>query len=241
MTKRTDWAVVLDVDGTLTPKGAGALVKAVDDHGLPAKANEEMIALRAHYTPKARAGLLSHGDEMAWLRKTFDVYVSHRLTRQVWQSALDAIALREGAIEALQQLVAERVPTASISYGCADFIEYLFLRHGVRCDAIYAGRLVHDGDLVVGYDMTSLVIPAHKGDRSRHFADTHGVPHDRLIGVGDTGGDRFLGHEKDHRIGIAETEEDEKSLRNVGAMGEIHVSRTFHPVFASIKRRIGLP
>ncbi len=240
MTRRTDWAVVFDVDGTLTPKKAGALVKLVDDHALPESANAEMIALRAHYTPMAVAGRLSHADEMAWLRKTFDVYIAHGLTSRIWRSALDKIELRPGVVEGLKELLQAGVPLAAISYGCADFIEHLFARHGVRFDAVYAGRLRHDEDLVVGYDMTSLVIPAHKGDRSRHFADTHGVPHVKLIGVGDTGGDRLLGHDKEHRIGIAETSEEHLKLHGLDIMGEIHVTETFDPVLASIKRRIGL-
>ncbi|WKZ29569.1 MAG: haloacid dehalogenase-like hydrolase [Patescibacteria group bacterium] len=241
MIRRADWGITSDVDGTLTPVKSGALVKVVDDHALPESANDEMIALRAYYTPMAKAGRLTPADQMAWLYKTFDVYIEHGLTRQAWQAALDTVEVREGVIEAYLFCAVENIPFAAVSYGCADFIEYLFARHGVHFDAIYAGRLVHDGDVVVGYDKTSLVIPEHKGDRSRHFADTHGIPHERLIGVGDTGGDKLIGHEKEHRIGIVETPEDEEKLRMLDVMGEIHVSLTFDPVLESIKRRLGLP
>ncbi len=241
MLRLAGWGVVSDIDGTLTKVKSGALVKVVDNHALPESANAEMVAIREYYTPRAKAGQLPSGDQIAWLYKTFDVYVEHGLTRHAWRSAIDTVEVREGAVEALTFLASEGVPIAAVSYGCADFIEYLFARHGVRFDAVYAGRLVHDGDLVVGYDKTSLVIPDHKGDRSRHFADTHGIPHERLIGVGDTGGDKLIGHEKAHRIGIVETPEDEAKLRALDAMGEIHVSLTFHPVLESIKRRVGLP
>ncbi len=241
MPARNDWAAVFDVDGTLLPKKAGALWKVVDDHALPEEANAEMIELRERFTPMAVGGNLPERIQMLWLRKTFDIYVKHRLTRQAWQTAIDAVMPREGAVDALLEIVQAGIPFGAISYGCADFIEYLFQRHGVRFDAVYAGRLVHDGDVVVGYDLASLVIPAHKGERSRHFADIHEVPHEKLIGVGDTGGDQLLGHLKEHRIGIVETEKQHEELRKIDAMGEIHVTETFHPVLASIKKRIGLP
>lgn len=241
MTRRTDWAVVSDVDGTLVPKRNGALVKIVDDGVLPESANIELVALRAHYLAKIAAGLLTHLDEMIWLQKTLEMYVQHRVTRQAGQSALDGVALRDGVVETFRLLADAGVPVAAISHGCADFVEYVLGRHGLRLDAVYACRLVHDGDVVIGYDTTSIVVPAYKGDRSRHFADTQGVPHEGLIAVGDTHGDRFLGHEKDHRIGIAETEEDEQRLHATGAMGEVHRSETFHPILDSIKRRLGLP
>ena len=64
---------------------------------------------------------------------------------------------------------------------------------------------------------------------------------DAKLGVGDTGGDQLLGHLKEHRIGIVETEKQHEELRKIDAMGEIHVTETFHPVLASIKKRIGLP
>ncbi len=241
MTRRTDWAVVSDVDGTLVPKRNGALVKIVDDGVLPEDANTQLVAMRAHYLSKIAAGLLSHLDEMVWLQKTLEMYVRYGVTRQAWQASLDAVALRDGVIKTFQLLADAGIPTAAISHGCADFIEYVLERHGLRLNAVYACRLVYAGDVVVGYDMTSIVVPAYKGDRSRHFADTHGVPHEGLIAIGDTHGDRFLGHEKHHRIGIAETEEDEQRLHALGAMGEVHRSDTFHPILDSIKRRLGLP
>jgi len=241
MTRPEDWAIASDVDGTWTPKSVGALVKLVDDHALPESANEEMIALRELYTPKAIAGLLSQEDEMHWLLRTLDVYVHHGLTRTAWQTALEGVATRPGVAETFAWCAAVGIPTCAISYGVADFVEFIASRNGVKIDAVYAARLVHDGDLVVGYDDATLIVPERKGERSRHFADSRGVAHDRLIGIGDTGGDKLIGHLAEHRIGIAENDEQAAKLHALGAMGEIHVGMSFDPVLASIKRRTGLP
>ena len=111
MSRRIDWAVVTDVDGTLVPKRNGALVKIVDDGVLPESANTELVALRAHYLAKIAAGLLSHLDEMIWLQKTLEMYVSHGVTRQTWQSALDAVVLRDGVAETFSVLASAGIPT----------------------------------------------------------------------------------------------------------------------------------
>jgi phosphoserine phosphatase len=236
-----NWLFASDVDGTWTTKKQTALVQVVDDYALPPEANAEMIALRARFTTPASAGRLTPEQEMEWLQRTLDMYVTHRLTRQAWQAALDNVVLREGVVETYAWCVSVGLRTCAVSYGCADFVEYIAMRHGLQIDAVYAGRLIHDGDLVVGYIEETLTIPEQKGERSRHFADLHGVPHERLIGAGDTGGDRHIGHLKEHRIGIAETDEAAEKLRALDIMGEVHVTNSFHPVLDSIKRRIGLP
>lgn len=236
-----NWLFASDVDGTWTARSQTALVQVVDDYALPPEANAEMVALRKQFTAPASAGCLTPEQEMEWLRKTLDAYVTYQLTRQAWQAALDRVVLREGVVETYAWCASVGLRVCAVSYGCADFIEYVAARHGLQIDAIYAGRLIHDGDLVVEYEEETLTIPAQKGERSRHFADLHGVPHERLIAVGDTGGDRHIGHLKEHRIGIAETDEAAERLRMLEIMGEIHVTDSFFPVLDSIKRRIGLP
>lgn len=234
------WLFASDVDGTWTARSQTALVQVVSDYALPSEANTEMISLRKRFMARASDGRLTPEEEMEWLQKTLGAYGAHRLTRQAWQAALDRVILRAGVVETYAWCAMVGLRACAISYGCADFIEYVARRHGIRIDAVYAGRLIHDdNDIVVGYAEETLTIPAQKGERSRHFADTHGVPHERVIAVGDTGGDRHIGHLKEHRIGIAETGEIAERLRALDIMGEIHVTDSFFPVLDSIKRRIG--
>ena len=236
------WGFVSDVDGTWTHRQLGALVRVVDDRVLPPAANRQLIKLREQYSPLGRLGRLTREQEIDWLRRTLDLYITHRVTRSAWQAALADVGVRAGLAETYAWCAAVGMPSCAVSFGCADFIEYVAARNGVRLDAVYASRLQYDEDgVVVGYDEASILIPEEKGVWSRRFADERGIAHDRLIGVGDTGGDRHIGHLQEHRLGIAESEEDAESLRGLGIMGEVHVSMTFDPILAAIKRRVGLP
>lgn len=240
MARRNDWAVVVDVDGTLTRKASGALCNVVDSHALHPDGCRELAELRERFKPLAIAGKLSYKDELFWLKETFRVYAAYGLRRFGWQRAIDGVELREGVVEAFAWLASHGIPVAAISYGCADFVERLLRRHGLAADAVYAGRLRHEGELMVGADITTFVVPAFKGDRSKHFADVHDVPHERLIAIGDSGGDRGLGHLAENRFLIAEKHEEAEMLRALG-VAEVCLTETFHPALDFLRRRTGLP
>jgi phosphoserine phosphatase len=237
----TGWVAVLDIDGTVTHKETGALWNVVDRAALHPDGSQELAKLRERFRPAAIAGTLTVTEELFWLRETFRIYVDYGLTRSGWEAAVDTVEIREGILEAFAWFVRHGIPVAAVSYGCADFIERLAARHGIAFDAIYAGRLRHDGDLVVGADVPTFVVPAFKGERSRHFALVHGVDNDRILAVGDTGGDRKLGHLKRNRFFLAKHDEEAEMLRNLGAAHEVQVTRSFEPALDFLKKRTGLP
>lgn len=240
MNGRNEWAVVVDVDGTLTRKTTGALCNVVDNAALHADGRQELAGLRARFKPLAIAGTLSYKDELFWLKETFRIYADYGLSRSGWERAVDGVELREGVTEAFAWMASHGIPVAAISFGCADFVERLLDRHGLKAEAVYAGRLRHEGDLMVGADIASFVVPAFKGDRSKHFADVHDVPHERLIAIGDSGGDRGLGHLAENRFLIAEKPDEAEMLRKLG-VAEVCLTDTFHPALDFLRIRTGLP
>jgi phosphoserine phosphatase len=246
MSKRNDWAVVLDLDGTLIPKTTGALMRLVADllAGLDPEARREVERIRATYSGMFVSGRLSDEEYRAWLLEEFMSYVRFGLTRAGWRSAIAHIRVREGVVELVQALHAAGVPTCVVSAASADFAEYVLAENGILhlLDAVHAGRLLHDdADAVIGWEETSLVTVGNKGEWSRRFADRHGVPHERILAVGDSPGDLTIGHLRVHRIVIAETEDEATVLQGLGFAEEVIVTDSFEPVAAWIRRRIGLP
>ncbi len=237
---KDQWVIVTDVDGTLTAPTQGALVRIVIERHMPPETVSEMNALRERYMGPVAAGALSAKEELVWLQRTFQAYVRHGLHRRAWEEALEEVKFRDEAVEMLHWCSRHEIPVAAVSYGCADFIEFVAKRNGISFSRVYAGRLMHADSVVIGYEEGSLTTPAVKGVCSRDFADKCGVPYKRIIAIGDTGGDRYLGHLKEQRLGIAETEACASELRALGIMDEVHVG-TFRPVLSSIQRRIGLP
>ncbi|HTK60372.1 MAG TPA: HAD family hydrolase [Candidatus Baltobacteraceae bacterium] len=244
MPKRRDWAVVLDLDGTLIPKAMGALMRLVADFGLGAEARDEVGRIRAAYSGMFNAGQLSDAQYRAWLLEEFATYVRFNLKREAWRAAIAHVRLREGVLDLIRDLHAAGIPVCVVSAASADFAEYVLETNGVlhMLDAVYAGRLVHDqDDVVVGWDDGTLVTVGNKGFWSRAFADGHGVPHERIIAVGDSPGDFTIGHLRSHRLLIAETHDEALVLLGLDFAEEVIITVSFEPVAAWIRRRVGLP
>jgi len=244
MSKRRDWAVVLDLDGTLIPKTMGALMRLVADFGLVAEARQEVARIRAAYSGMFNAGKLSDAEYRAWLLEEFASYVRFSLKREAWRAALAHVRLREGVMELIRDLHAADIPVCVVSAAAADFAEHVLEANGVlhMLDAVYAGRLLHDqDDVVIGWDEGSLVTVGNKGFWSRAFADGYGVPHERIIAVGDSPGDFTIGHLRSHRILIAETDGEALVLLGLDFAEEVIITESFEPVAAWIRRRVGLP
>jgi len=243
MSERPRYGVVLDFDGTLTPKSLGSLFRVVDTHALPPEAEPDFKVLRERYNPLAETGKLSAELQQEWLAETFEIYIRHRLTREAWQLAIaSALTLRPGSVGALVALHAAGVPTAIVSYGSIDFIEHALEIEGIDelVSEIYATRMRHDAaGLVVGYDRETFVTQENKGEWSLRFAEAHGILPENLLAVGDTAGDRYLGHLKEHRFGIAKDEADREKIAPY--MGETAVSDDFHDARAWLSARLGLP
>jgi phosphoserine phosphatase len=243
MSARPRHGVVLDCDGTLTPKKLVSLFQIVDTHALPPAAEPDFKTLRDRYIPLASVGKLSAALQEEWLAETFEIYIRHKLTRAGWMEAISrAIAWRPGAIETLAALRFFRVPTAIVSYGSTDFIEHALVLAGAdeSIAEIYATRMRHGHDgLVVGYDRETFVTQDNKGDWSRRFAEKRGIALENLLSVGDTAGDRHLGHLQENRFGIAKDEAEREKIAPY--MGETVVSDDFSQARAWLSDKLGLP
>lgn len=241
MSNKKRCAVVFDFDGTLVHKH-GSLCRTVDDAALSPEANQEMIRLRGQCLDLAISGLLTPEKEADWLTRTLDAYVNDGLTPERARSVLENVTLRPGAKECLEWLHGEGIPIAVVSYGVMPFIDTVLRTNGARTcvNRIYATELAVSSETgrFSSYDATSLVLPINKGECSRHFADVHGIPHDHLIAVGDSGGDKFLGHLKERRIGIAK--DATEAAKFASHMGEVVITEDFAPVTAWLRRTIDL-
>jgi len=243
MSARPRFGVVLDCDGTLTPKSLISLFHVVDTRALPPEAEPDFKTLREKYIPLASVGKLTPEIQMEWLAETFEIYIRHKLTRAGWMEAIArAIDWRPGALETLAAMRFFRVPTAIVSYGSTDFIEHALLVAGADTwiSEIYATRMRHDLDgFVFGYDRDTFVTQDNKGEWSRRFAQAYGIPLENLLAVGDTAGDRHLGHLKENRFGIAKDEEERAKIAPY--MGETVVADDFSAARAWLSDKLGLP
>lgn len=245
MPSRNDWAVVLDMDGTLIPKDAGALMRLMtdllaDSHD---EARKDVERIRGAYASMFTAGYLSDDEYRAWLLEEFRLYVRYGLHRDAWRTVTSRVPLKDEAAETVRALHAAGIPTCVISAASADFAEHVLEMHGLlpHVDAVYAGRLIHHDDVIVGWEDTTIVSVGNKGDWSRHFADAHGVPHERILAVGDSPGDATIGHLKEHRLLLAKDDEEAAVLRSLGFADEIIVTHSFGPAADWLRNRIGLP
>lgn len=224
------WAVVLDFDGTLTPKSWVSLFNVVDKSGcLPKDIADQGLAMRERYLPKMKAGGLTRQEEYQWFDETIALYVRAGLTMEKIKEVLAPVKIRNGVNKFLDFIKTYNVPVAIVSYGVKQFISAVLDNNIAVVDEIYSADLiVSENGLVTGYHPKTAVFPYTKGDFSRQFADCHGVPHENILAIGDSGGDATLGHLKENRLGIAKDEQEEKKLEQF--MGGVVVTENFEPV-----------
>lgn len=239
------WVVVFDFDGTLTPKPpkGKSLFVAIDEGVLPPEGQTIQQELFNYYIAKARAGTMTPIEDEAWLLESVKNYIRYGLTIEKARVALENIPLRPGVRECLEMLQREGVPTAIVSYGVAPLVELVLERHNIPVPGLIhkvcAVRLTaHEETGFTGYDKSTVVLQSTKGEWSRHFADLHGVPHDNILAVGDTGGDRLLGHLKENRLALANDEAHAAEIAPF--MGEVIVTDDFSPVTAWLRSKMGL-
>ena len=243
--KKKKRVVVFDFDGTLThkpPKGKSLFV-AIDEGVLSPEGQAAQQKLFNHYIAKAQTGTMTAGEDEAWLLQSIENYILYGVTPEKARAALAAVVLRPGVIECLEMLRQEQIPVAIVSYGIAPLIELVLERHNIAVPGlihkVYAARLTaHPERGYTGYDRSTVVLQSTKGDWSRHFADLHDVPHADILAVGDTGGDRRLGHLKKNRLAIAGDAAHAKEISPF--MGRVIVTDDFHPVTAWLRSKIGL-
>lgn len=232
------FVVVCDFDGTLTPKSVNSLFDVMDGM-LTKEASARAVAMRDGYLPKALSGSLTPQEGRAWLRETIGLYIESGLTKSRIKDVLRKIHLREGAAEFLKFLKIRGVPIAIISYGVVEFIRTVLVFDGVShlVDKIYATKLISDEDgLVTGYEPETYVLPDNKDEYSRAFADIHSVPYENILAIGDSGGDRKLGHLKENRLCLARDEKEGQKLELFA--GTVAVSDTFFPAIEWLTSKI---
>jgi HAD superfamily phosphoserine phosphatase-like hydrolase len=231
--------VTKDFDGTCTGAGCATLKYAermtLDPGGVAA-----LETMRIKYKRLAERNEMTPAQAMHWLVETLDVYVAQRPSLKVVRQAVAAMPLRDGVRDCLEMLSARGIPVAIVSYGIAAFIRMYLEHHGLArfVQRVYATEIHEDGGRMVGYDPSTFVVPENKGCWSRRFADEHGVPYGRILAVGDSPGDRNLGHLKRNRFGLADTASAEHLAPH---FGRVVVTDTFHPAAAWLERKTRTP
>lgn len=230
--------VVCDFDGTLTPKSWVSLFSVVDKSGcLPQEIADQLIAMREKYLPKMKAAALSKDEEREWFNDTVMLYAKAGLTLEKIKEVLAPVRLRDGVNEFLDFVKTYNVPVAVVSYGVKQFIAAVLDNNVAVVDEIYSADLiVSESGLVTGYRPETAAFPNTKGDFSRQFADYHGVPHENILAIGDSGGDITLGHLKENRLGIAKDEQEQQKLEQF--MGMAVVTENFEPVCEWVWKKI---
>lgn len=242
MAKRPKRVVALDFDGTITDV-VEALVKTVDARAMHPEALAELDALRVAYFDKAQIGTLSGDDQIAWLTGTLAVYVRHGLTMREAYAAIDHVRVRRGVRSFLRQMRDHGIPVVVVSYGVRQFIRRVLANNGLAVGyvaSVCAADLIVDPitRVIQGYHRETLVIPDNKGQWSLRFADANEVPHDAVYAVGDTCGDKTLGHLRENRFGIAP--DREHAAKIACCFGEVVVSHDFTPVAKRLTAKMGL-
>lgn len=225
------WAVVLDFDGTLIPKSYGSLYDVIDSNGgVTPECREKAVKMRSHYLALMHAGKLSPKHQEKWLTDSLDLYIKSGLSISKMREILSRVELRPGVRDCFLQLKARGIPVAVISYGVYQFIEEVLRRHDLMhlVDKIYSAHLkINSRGRVVGFRKETFIFSFNKGNCSKEFADKHGVPHENILAVGDSSGDRELGYLRAHRLGIAESIEEKERLLSIA--GRVLVTKDFDP------------
>jgi phosphoserine phosphatase len=149
------------------------------------------------------------------------------------QGALKDIRVRPRLGDCLEAMAIRGVPVAIVSGSARDFIWWVLAKNRLDrlVDEVYALHLLFDSPdgRLIGYQSETLVTPSSKGQRSREFAAKHGVPEERIFGIGDSLVDCNIGGLKEHRLGVAESDRQAELIRPV--MGHVvHVDQGFGPV-----------
>lgn len=241
MSRNRRHAVVLDFDGTVLRKPNQSVFHLIKTRaGLSDQAAERITEVQRTYIDKAIAGQLSRIEERQWLEREARLWINDGLTTTAAARALADSRVRRYVGECLVWLKQRRIPVAVVSFGIRPFIQMVLHAHGLGdlVDRVYALELTVDfrTGRYTGFLPDTMVTPSTKGTWSHKFARRHGVPLDRLLAVGDTRGDRQLGHLKSNRFGLAMDEEEAERI--LPFFHQVAVTEDFRPAWTWLKRRI---
>jgi HAD superfamily phosphoserine phosphatase-like hydrolase len=233
--KKPQHCVVFDLDGTLTrkrPKGA-PLFNIVDDV-MPEVAKKAMYAMREKYEEIEKTRGLTANDSINWFLEGLVVMSGVGFTVKEAEHAIlnsSSADAREGVKKCFQHLKSLSIPIAVVSFGVAPFIRAFLKRNDLTSlvDRIYGVEFITDhNDRIVDHHGHTIVHPENKDFWSRQFADEWGIAHDKILAVGDSTGDRRLGHHKHLRIGVAHDEQEKAHIQP--HMGHVVITDDFTPV-----------
>ena len=239
--KPPQWAVVLDFDGTISPKSNQSVFHLIEKHaGLSPQALREMKEIINRYLPLATSGKLTTTDEINWIFNEVRSWINHGLDPGSVALAMNKAQLRPRVAECLAWLKTRNIPVVIVSYGVRQFIQMILLSKGIAnlVDDVYALDLTVDPvtGKYDGFVANSAVIPSNKGMWSRDFARLHRIPYSNILAVGDSWGDWGLGHLKENRLGLATDQDDATALSPY--FGKIVVTDSFLPAWQWIKKRM---
>jgi len=241
MSRNRRQAVVLDFDGTVLRKPNQSVFHLIKTGaGLSDQTIERIGQVQRTYMTKALDGTLTRQEERAWLEREARLWINDGLTTTAAARALADSRIRRYVGECLVWLKQRRIPVAIVSFGIRPFIKMALCAHGLAdlVDQIYALELTIDfrTGRYTGFLPDTMVLPSTKGTWSHQFARQHRVPLDRLMAVGDTPGDRLLGHLKCNRFGLAKDQDEAERLRP--HFHEVAVTEDFRPAWTWLKRRL---
>lgn len=241
-----EWGVVLDFDGTCIPREHVALIPLVDKAVLPPEALSELTESRPFFEKKAVEGTISSGLARAWIIETIDLYAKEGVRLHDCYRALDGVRLKTGLKRFLADMHRRGVPVAIVSYGIKQFIWYVLAKEGALhlVSDIYAGELRTwdcgpDAAPIKDVDFETIVVPSFKGCMSERFARKYGVPLDRLLAIGDSRGDRLLGHLRKNRLALLGSEAEIARFGLRRDFGKLIVTRSFAPAHDWVLSKLG--
>jgi HAD superfamily phosphoserine phosphatase-like hydrolase len=236
------WAVVFDFDGTLLPRKHVALAYLVAHRAFEdcPDVKSRLFSMYARYAEKSAKGQMTGQDEMDWLIQTNDAYVEGGLTEEKIAASLVDAVVRPGVRDCLEWLAMQGVPVGIVSFGFKPLIRFCLRNNGLShlVDSVVAQEFRFDSSgSCRGWIPGTGVSPHGKGARSVAFAATHGIAPARILAVGDSEGDRLIGHLKKNRLGIAETAADAAKI--APHMSQVVITQDFAPVIGWLRRKIG--
>lgn len=245
------WCAVFDFDGTLLHSKYNSVFRPLYDGLQLSYLQRTRLALsfRRYGDSHRDDGFAPEPEELCLIMTDVEILLEHGIGPDDLDRTLRGLDLHDGVRECLEWLSTRGVPVGIVSYGVRQFIQRVIedngiaeliednpaIRHVMALDLTETtddmGRIQFDG-----CDESTLVLPSSKGEWSRRFADGYGIPHDRILAVGDSPSDRLMTHLKQNRFGM--THLHSKAPQLEPHFDQVAVTDTFWPAFEWLRRRI---
>lgn len=232
---------MLDFDETVTEPKKDTFSWIRNREGVTLAEKMALEANEQRFLKKCQAGLLTSEEALEWFESEIDIWLRYGLTEVQVYGAMSTIPFREDTLELMWTARELGMKTAVVSYGVRNFIEAALVCKGFEdvVDAVYALRLETEDGQYRGYDLATIVTPETKGEASRRFADRYGIPHNRIFAIGDSLGDKLLGHLPENRLFIPGTHVAQKKLLAMAQYGHVIQTNTARPAIDWLRAKLG--